>query len=99
MRLKILTPERVVFDEDGVEGVNAQSTGGAFGVLPKHLPLVTPLDVSLLTYNKSGKQHTVTVMGGLFRTDGQQVTVLADAAELSNEIDKTPPGFIIFITS
>ncbi len=89
MHLRILTPERIVLDEENVDGVTARSTHGEFGVLPRHLPLVAPLDIALLTYKMDGKHYTAAVMGGMFSTDGQKITVLSDAAELSDEIDTT----------
>ncbi len=89
MRLKILTPERTILDEENVDEVFARSTEGEFGVLPQHLPLVAPLAISLLRYTKNGKKDVAVVMGGMFSTDGQSVTVLTDAGELSSEIDKT----------
>lgn len=87
MHLRILTPERIVLDEENVDGVTARSTQGEFGVLPRHLPLVAPLDIALMTYKMGGKDYTAAVMGGMFSTDGQKITILSDAAELSSEID------------
>jgi F-type H+-transporting ATPase subunit epsilon len=86
MKLKVLTPERVVLEDD-VDAVYAENSAGQFGVLPKHIPIVTPLEISVLYYQKAGKKQPVAVMGGLFRTDGQQVTVLSDTAEQGAEID------------
>jgi F-type H+-transporting ATPase subunit epsilon len=87
MKLKIITPDRVVVDET-VDAVYGQAIDGSFGVLPKHIPMVTPLEVSLVEYVKSGQRHKATVMGGILRTDGDEVVVLSDAAEKSDEIDK-----------
>jgi len=86
MQLKIVTPERVVLD-DTVEAVYANATDGQLGILPKHVPLVTPLKVAVLSYTKGGQKHLAAVMGGILSTDGESVTVLSDTAELSNEID------------
>ncbi len=88
MKLKIVTPERLVLEEE-VEAVYAKATDGEVGILQRHLPMVTPLDVGVLRYVKNGDKKPATVMGGLLSTDGQSVTILSDAAELSSEIDKT----------
>ncbi len=88
MRLKILTPERTVLDIENVDEVFAKSTEGEFGILPKHLPLVAPLSISVLRYTEKGDKKSAVVMGGMFSTDGQSVTVLTDSGELSAEIDE-----------
>jgi F-type H+-transporting ATPase subunit epsilon len=88
MKLKIITPERTVFEEDNVDAVYAKSTDGEVGILPKHIPMVCPLAIGVLRYVKAGQKQAVAVMGGLLRTDGQEISILADAAELGREIDR-----------
>jgi F-type H+-transporting ATPase subunit epsilon len=87
MQLKIVTPERTVV-EDEVDAVYCKTTDGMVGILPKHVPLVTPLEVGVMTFVKNGKKSPLAVMGGLLNTDGKSVTVLSDAAELSEQIDQ-----------
>lgn len=87
MKLKIVTPERVVVEEDSVEAVYSKSVDGQIGILPKHVPLVTPLDIGLLHYVKEGQKQPLAVMGGLLRTDGEEVVILSDAAEKTSDID------------
>ena len=87
MRLKIVTPERLVFDDE-VDAVYAQATDGQVGVLPRHVPLVTPLSVGVLRYVKAGSKKPAAVMGGLLSTNGREVTILTDAAELGEEVDR-----------
>lgn len=87
MKLKIVTPERIVFEET-VDSVFAETTDGEVGILPKHIPLVAPLAISVLRYVKNGQKQPVTVMGGLLRTNGEEISVLCNAAELAGEIDK-----------
>jgi F-type H+-transporting ATPase subunit epsilon len=87
MRLKIMTPDRVLIDQD-VEAVYAMAIDGSIGILPKHIPMVTPLAIGLLSYVvQGGPKEPLAVMGGMLSTDGQTVTVLSDAAERGNEID------------
>lgn len=86
MKLKIVTPERMVVEEE-VEAVYGKTIDGMVGILPKHVPLVTPLEIGVMSYVKNGQKQPLAVMGGLLSTDGDSITVLSDAAELSNEID------------
>lgn len=87
MDLKILTPEKVLLEESNISEVNAVAVDGALGVQKHHVPMVTPLKPALLTFTKGGTKKTVAVMGGMFSTDGQTVTVLSEAAEQEADID------------
>ena len=51
--LKLLTPQREVFDEP-VEQVTAQGALGQFGVLPDHVAFLTSLDPGPLTIRTAG---------------------------------------------
>ncbi|MCE3234724.1 MAG: synthase epsilon subunit [Vampirovibrio sp.] len=86
MKLKIVTPERIVVEEE-VEAVYGKTIDGMIGILPKHVPVVTPLEIGVMSYVKNGQKLPLAVMGGLLSTDGKSVTVLSDAAELGTEID------------
>jgi F-type H+-transporting ATPase subunit epsilon len=86
MQLKILTPERIVLEES-VEAVYAVTEDGEIGILPRHVPLVTPMSIGVLRYVKEGQKTPVAVMGGVLHTDGEKVSILSDSAELASEID------------
>ncbi len=86
MKLRIITPERVVLESEA-EAVYAETIDGEIGILPRHIPLVTPLAVGVLRFQREGRKEPVAVMGGLLRTDGETVSVLSDAAERAEEID------------
>lgn len=86
MKLKIVTPDRLVLEEE-VDAFYGKTVDGMFGVLPHHVPLVAPLEVGVMSYVKNGQKHPLAVMGGLLRTDGKTVTVLSDAAEIGASID------------
>lgn len=87
MKLRIVTPERLVYESENVEAVYGKAVDGHLGILPKHVPLITPLEIGVLTYVEEGKHRPLAVMGGMLSTDGQTVTILSDAAELSSDID------------
>lgn len=84
--LEVVTPDRMVFSEE-VEFFSLRGAGGELGVLPGHIPLFTSLPIGLLHYKKAGTEGTVTVMGGFLNVQPDKATVLADAAERSEDID------------
>ena len=62
--LKLLTPQREVFDEP-VAQVTAQGALGQFGVLPDHVAFLTSLDPGPLTIRTAGgSEQTLAVKSG-----------------------------------
>lgn len=85
--LEVVTPERVVLEQD-VDIVVARGAEGDIGVLHGHEPLVTPLPVGELTYRVDGEERHMAIDGGFMQVRPDKVTVLADVAERSEEIDR-----------
>lgn len=86
VQLDIVTPERKVYSEQ-VEIVNARTVEGAIGVLPGHAPLVAMLEISTVRMTRDGREERVAVSGGFMEALPEKVTILAEAAELPEEID------------
>jgi F-type H+-transporting ATPase subunit epsilon len=87
MRLEITTAEKQVYAEV-VEALVAPGLAGELGILPNHAPLMTALQPGELMIRKDGKETYLAVSGGFLEVIGNKVTVLADAAESSEEIDE-----------
>lgn len=85
-RLRIVTPERLLLDEE-VEEVVAPGAAGEFGVLPDHIAFLTELAPGRLLYRVSGQRHVVAVFGGYAEVADNVMTVLADGAEAARQID------------
>ncbi|MGL1863080.1 MAG: F0F1 ATP synthase subunit epsilon [Pseudodesulfovibrio sp.] len=86
LTLEIVTPDRKVLSEV-VEYVGAPGILGEFGVLPSHVPFLSALGVGNLHYKQDGKAHYVFVSGGFAEVSNNQVTILAEVAEMATEID------------
>jgi F-type H+-transporting ATPase subunit epsilon len=86
MKLRVVTPTRVVVDTDVIE-LTAPGTEGEFGVLPDHVKFLGALDSGILTYAADGSRHRIVVHGGYAEVEENVVTVLADDAEVPEEID------------
>ncbi|MBI3770850.1 MAG: F0F1 ATP synthase subunit epsilon [Deltaproteobacteria bacterium] len=85
-RLRIVTPERQLLDED-VEEVIAPGAAGEFGVLPDHIAFLTVLAAGRLIYKNGGRRHVLAIFGGYAEVADNVMTVLADGAEPVAEID------------
>ena len=89
LRLKIVTPERVVA-EQAVASVTVPTRQGQITVLPHHIPLVSILTPGELSARdeKGSEMMTMAVSGGFIEVSGNTVVILADTAERVEEIDE-----------
>lgn len=87
MRLQIITAEREVFAGE-VDALVAPGVAGELGVLPNHAPLITVLQPGELMVRVSGEESYLALSGGYLEVLGDQVIILADAAEDVDEIDE-----------
>jgi F-type H+-transporting ATPase subunit epsilon len=86
LQLEVVTPDRLVLSES-VDIVMAIGSLGEFGILPNHVPFLTPLMAGELRYRKDNKLDYLVVTGGFAEVSQNKVTVLAEAAERAREID------------
>ena len=87
MRLEVITAEGRVYADD-VEALVAPGIDGELGILPHHAPLMTGLQPGEMMIRKEGQETYLVVSGGFLEVMANQVTVLADACERSEEIDE-----------
>ena len=87
IHLEIVTAERVVLSDD-VDQINAPTKDGRVGILPRHMLLLTILDVGELDIIKNGVTTPFAISGGFMEVLPNQVTILADTAERADEIDE-----------
>ncbi|NNE99776.1 MAG: F0F1 ATP synthase subunit epsilon [Pyrinomonadaceae bacterium] len=86
INLEIVTPERKVVSES-VETVMVPTANGEIGILPSHAPLISTLRSGVLSYTSGGTTSEMVVSGGFVEVSADKVSVLADIAEVTNEID------------
>lgn len=86
LRLEIVTPERKVFEQD-VNMVVARGVEGELGIMPNHVPLVTPLKIALVKAKVGNHDTLIAVHGGFMEVRKDKVVVLAESAELGTDID------------
>ena len=93
LKLKIITPERLVFEEM-VDQVSLPTTLGEITILPDHIPLITDVTSGDIVALINGEHVPMAVVGGFLEvkpfdsTQGKQteVTILADFAEHIGEL-------------
>jgi len=88
MSVELVAVERRVWSGNAT-AVFAETTEGELGVLPGHIPLLGELvEGGVVRVNTAeGETITAAVFGGFLSVTGEKVSVLAEAAELADDID------------
>lgn len=86
-KLKVITPERIVFEKD-VEKLTATARDGQLTILANHEPLVTALGIDVMVATAGGEEYGAAIIGGILEVGTNEVTILTDTAEMGIEIDE-----------
>ena len=87
MHLKIITHDRVVFDED-VNEIYTRGVNGEFGILKGHIPIMSALDIGVTKVVQGENSKLFTTMGGVLQFKDDEAIILTQAAEAGDEIDE-----------
>jgi F-type H+-transporting ATPase subunit epsilon len=88
LQVELVTAEGRVLSEEA-DFVLAPGVEGDLGVLPQHIPLLTPLRNGVVTVRNDDTEHVLAVSGGFLEILPDKVTILADATERAENIDET----------
>lgn len=87
LKLKVITPAKVLFEEDGIDAVYSSAVDGDFGVMPGHIPYMAPLAIGVSKFVKGDEARYISTMGGIFQVKDNEVLILTDEAEFGEDID------------
>ena len=87
LSVDIVTAERVVYSQEGVDEVVAPGSEGQFAVLPEHAAFITTLVPGELRIIRGAEEDLMVITGGFLEVRNDRIVVLADAAEREDEID------------
>ena len=88
IKFEIVTPERVVLKERVVQ-VTVPTKQGEITVLSNHIPLVAGLMSGVIEIVKEdGNSEIMSVSGGFIEVSKNKVVILANTAEMAEEIDE-----------
>lgn len=87
LKLKIVTPDRVFFD-DAIDMLIARGINGDFAIMKNHVPMMAVLDIRYLKIKINGEYKHVAIAGGYLTFKDNQITIMSSACEWRDEIDK-----------
>ncbi len=85
--MELLTAEGHVLSQEA-DFVVAPGIEGDLGVLPHHIPLLTPLRTGEIMVRNDGHEDFFFVAGGFLEVMPDKVVILADVAERAEDIDE-----------
>jgi F-type H+-transporting ATPase subunit epsilon len=85
--MEIVTPRRIVFKGEGTS-LSAPGAAGGFQVLYNHAPLLSILKIGVVKITDAGgSEFHYAVSGGFVEVRENQILLLAETAERTDEID------------
>jgi F-type H+-transporting ATPase subunit epsilon len=84
--LEVVTPEKLLLSAQ-VDEVIAPGAEGDFGVLPGHCHFLSALRIGELRYRSDEHIHHMAVLWGYAEVTPTKVTIMAEVAEKSEDID------------
>lgn len=85
--VEIVSKERKVFEELEATMVIVPAAEGLMGVLPNHAPVLTTLGFGELIVKKGEAEERFAIYGGVVDIRPNKVTILAELAESSFDLD------------
>lgn len=86
LHLEIITPERVILNED-VDAVVIPAAEGEITVLPQHIPLFTRIKPGEIRFTQGKDEKLMAVQEGFLEVVNDNVNILTNYAVRSEEIE------------
>ena len=86
IELEIVTPEKLFFSGE-VDEVNVPGAEGYLGILPGHAPLLSELQIGVISYRQGSQETHLFCSWGFAEVLPDRVSVLVEVAETPDKID------------
>lgn len=87
LHLQIITPEKIVFDDE-VQKVGLTTSSGQITVLPNHINLITEIVPGEIYFEKNNRISRFAAGFGFAQVGSSNVKILADLAAPEEEIEE-----------
>ena len=86
LKVCIMTPDHIFWNENAEEIILPTNTG-QMGVLTNHAPVITAIDIGVMSIRTQAEWMPVALMGGFALVKQNQVTILVNEAEAVKDVD------------
>ena len=88
LKLKIVSPEKKVFEEDDFEAITIPTGDGEVTILPNHIPLVSKVVPGEIIARKKGREELLITLNGFLKLSEEgEVLILSDYAVRSEDVE------------
>ena len=88
IQVEVVSSEKLLYSGEA-SMVVAPGMMGELGIMPQHVPLLTQIKPGVLKINlPDGGEELLYIAGGVLEVQPDKVTVLADVAERSEDLDE-----------
>jgi len=88
LTLKIVSPEKLVFEESEFTSITLPTEDGEITILPGHVPLVAKINPGEIIARRRGREESLITTDGFLRLNSKgEIFILADYAVRSEEIE------------
>lgn len=88
LSLKIISPEKTVFEDNEFTSVSLPTESGEITVLPGHIPLVSKIMPGEIIARKRGRDQSLVTTNGFLRlNENGEIMILADYAVRSEDVE------------
>jgi F-type H+-transporting ATPase subunit epsilon len=85
MKLKIISQTKKLYEGEA-DSVSLNTSEGMIQILPKHIDLISTLDIGEVKYVWQNSTSTIVINGGLLVVNEDNILILANEAYLSREL-------------
>ena len=86
LQICIMTPDQIFWNTKAEEIILPTNTG-QMGILVKHAPLITALDIGVMSIRQQNQWQYIALMNGFASIQKDQVIILVNSAESKETID------------
>ncbi len=86
IKIEIVTPDAMVVSDE-VDEITVTGAAGEFGVLPGHCHMLSSLKIGEVNYKNENVVKYLALGSGYAEVGPDKITILAETAELSGDID------------
>ena len=88
IQVTVVTPNETIFDESDIHVVVLHTLSGELGIMHNHVPVVVALAIDEMHLTcGDGREEKFAVNGGFAEFSNNHLTIVADSAEKSIDID------------
>ena len=79
LKLKIVSPERIVYDGE-VNSLKVPGTQGSFEILDNHAPIISALSEGIIEYSTAQGKQSLNVLSGFVEVKKNQISLCVEVS-------------------